>query len=274
MILQNCHLATRILPSLEALLSNTPSIHQNFRFWWTAFPNKSLPTSLLDISVKVSLEVPTSLKSTVQSLWRLPPLCNSEFFTACRYPVELQRLVIGLTLFHSVVVERVQLCVEGGCHFSDSDLQVLVRQARSLLDVVEQMVELPSVISVLRSLAVEVIHGARLQNCYERRVLGALFDEMIHPELFSSDYMTLGQRRRNDSCRDDDGSIKIPLPTSSVNSDAAVILDAHLPSHCNEGLLYLDQKIIHSHEQACWEGFRRDMFNVLTQSRKKKADGE
>jgi dynein heavy chain len=134
--LQNCHLAVSWLPTLERIVEgiqpekvvvpclphprprlscNTPhqphnhqpppthQIHKDFRLWLTSAPSPAFPASILQDGVKMSLEPPAGLKT---SLLRQYGRFSEQYVAGSTRPLEWRRLLFGMCLFHAVVQDR------------------------------------------------------------------------------------------------------------------------------------------------------------------------
>lgn len=65
-LLANCHLCISWMPKLEAIVEQmVGSNHTDFRLWLTSAASPKFPVSILQNSVKMTLEPPSGLKQNL-----------------------------------------------------------------------------------------------------------------------------------------------------------------------------------------------------------------
>jgi dynein heavy chain, axonemal len=65
-LLCNCHLSVSWLPKLESIVAGLhEQLHPNFRLWMTSMPSPKFPVSVLQNSVKMTMEPPTGIRSNL-----------------------------------------------------------------------------------------------------------------------------------------------------------------------------------------------------------------
>lgn len=100
-LLMNCHLSVSWMPKLEAIVEQIDDTkHRDFRLWLTSKPNPYFPVSILQNSVKMTLEPPSGLKANVlQTYDALTP----EEFEECTKPDVYKKILFGFCFFHAIV---------------------------------------------------------------------------------------------------------------------------------------------------------------------------
>lgn len=100
-LLMNCHLATSWMPMLEAIVEGIDDTkHRDFRLWLTSMPTVSFPVSVLQNSVKMTLEPPSGLKQNVLSTYES---MDPDEFEACEKSEPYKKLLFGFSFFHAIV---------------------------------------------------------------------------------------------------------------------------------------------------------------------------
>lgn len=105
-LLQNCHLCISWMPRLEAIvekLNDSDEYHPDYRIWMTSMPSPQFPVSVLQNSVKMTMEPPSGLR---QNLMQNYDNVDNQQLNDCRKPVEYKKLLFAFTFFHAIVQDR------------------------------------------------------------------------------------------------------------------------------------------------------------------------
>lgn len=89
------------MPKLEAIIENlSEKDHDDFRVWLTSMPSGAFPVSILQCSVKMTMEPPTGLRSNMLRTWAA---MDNKMLNDCAKPKEYKALIFAFTFFHAIV---------------------------------------------------------------------------------------------------------------------------------------------------------------------------
>ena len=183
-LLMNCHLATSWMPKLEAICEAIDDTkHRDFRLWLTSMPSPSFPVSVLQNSVKMTLEPPSGLKQNVLSTYEsLDPV----EFESCTKPAVYKKLLFGLAFFHAIVQDRRKFGPIGWnipYAFTNEDLKVSRTQLKIFIETYE---EVPY--KVLNVIAAEINYGGRVTDDKDVRLIGVILKGYMNPRMLEDNY--------------------------------------------------------------------------------------
>jgi len=184
-LLMNCHLATSFMPKLEIIVENLDdSNHRDFRMWLTSMPNKDFPVSVLQNSVKMTLEPPKGLRSNL--LRSYAAFDERELNEGTTKPEAYKKLLFAYCFFHAIVQDRRKFGPIGwniAYEFTNEDLSANLKQLKIFLDEYE---DIP--FKVLHFLGAVINYGGRVTDDKDERLINTILEVYIKPDILDDNY--------------------------------------------------------------------------------------
>ena len=185
LLLQNCHLAVSWMPRMETIVDafDPAQLHPDFRLWLTAMPSPQFPVSVLQNSVKMTLEPPKGLKANVTGTFKD---FSDELFESCNQVEPFKKLCFSLCWFHAVMQERRKFGPLGWniqYDFSNSDRDCSLAQLKDFLNKYDFVPY-----KVIVELTGDVNYGGRITDDWDRRCMNTLLKEYVCPGAIEDNY--------------------------------------------------------------------------------------
>jgi len=167
------------MPRLEALVEQlTDENNAEFRIWLTSMPSPAFPVSVLQTSVKMTMEPPTGLRS---NLMRTYANLDNRTLSDCAKPDAFKKLLFAFSYFHALVQDRRKFGAIGWnipYAFTFEDFDVCRKQLKNFLDDYE---EIPY--KVLNYLGAEVNYGGRVTDDKDIRLIKSILERCVRADV-------------------------------------------------------------------------------------------
>merc|ERR1711871_1315183 len=236
LLLQNCHLMEKWLPTMERLFEVTSEgAHKDFRLMLSAEPPglsymKNMPESLMQVSVKVSNEAPADIKSNLRRSWAE---FSQETIDTCTKPIQFKACLFMLCWFHSVVQGRRRFGQQGWSRkypFNTSDLTICC-------DVLNQYIDAnPEVpYADLQYIFGEIMYGGHITDAWDRRTNNTYLEVLLCDGIFKNYEFAAGCGFRSPNPEDMDFSKYADYIETALPAESPPLFGLHM----NAELAYL-----------------------------------
>ncbi|KAL0223335.1 hypothetical protein P9112_002725 [Eukaryota sp. TZLM1-RC] len=183
-LLQNCHLASSWMPTLEAIIEqlDPDKVKPDFRLWLTSMPSKSFPVTVLQNGVKMTNEPPMGLRA---NLLRSYYHFSEDFLDHPMKTNAWRRLLYAVCFFHAQLLERKNFGSIGfniPYEWNESDKKVSIQNLRSLLNTEG---DIP--FDALRFLIGQIAFGGRITDKADQRIVDVLLADCMDTFVVESD---------------------------------------------------------------------------------------
>ncbi|XP_050084093.1 dynein axonemal heavy chain 6 [Anopheles aquasalis] len=187
--LQNCHLATSWMESMEKIVNRISlglqPTEPGYRLFLSSMPVRTFPISVLQNSVKVTNEPPKGLRSNlIRSITEL----DRSWFEFHVLGAQWRAMIFGLCMFHGVILERRKFGPLGWnitYEFSENDRACALRTLDIYCDR-ENRAPIPW--DALEYINGEITYGGRVTDAWDQRCLRSILKRFSSSRILDPQY--------------------------------------------------------------------------------------
>jgi len=185
--LQNCHVASSWMLSLEAMVNNMSQdynpVHDDFRLWLTSMPAAIFPVLVLQNGIKLTNEPPKGVRANMKRTFND---IQEDVWEGCSKPQPYKKLVFALSTFHAIIQERRKFGPLGWnirYEFNASDIECSMLTLKMFL---EEQDEVPY--AALVYVTGQINYGGRVTDDLDRRCLMSILKKYYLPDILDDSY--------------------------------------------------------------------------------------
>lgn len=193
-VLENCGEASDWMLNLETLYNNlikSTEINDDFRLWFILSGTPSFPLVILRDAIKIVIERPSNLRSTMIAQYSSDPLSSDKFFKNAFAPplaTTWHRLVFAFNAFHAISVERQFYPSIGWSKPYDFNDSMRILSLSHLRSAIKQCASIPY--ESFFYLANDCNYANEIIDICDRRLLVSLLTQICNENAITSDHCT------------------------------------------------------------------------------------
>jgi len=191
-LLQNCHLGLGFMMDLPEMIAQYQKemeagerkISENYRLWITCEAHPKFPISLLQLSVKVTMEPPKGLKAGLQRSYT--SMIDEERLNRVS-DAQWRDIIYCLAFSHSIVQERRKFGAIGWCipyEFNQPDLEASLTFLEKHFFASSQGISWPTI----QYMICEVQYGGKITDDCDRALFNTFGRLFLVPDIFTEGY--------------------------------------------------------------------------------------
>lgn len=190
--LQNCHLAVPWLFQLEKICENFNASNTSltFRLWLSSYSINEFPISLLQNSIKITLDNPFNIKENLLRSFQSKSIKNKNIFDCCPGKEKIfTKFLYELCFFHIVIKEKNNFGLQGWnipYDFDYSDFETSIVQLQDLINKYEYVP-----IEAISYFIGECNYGGKIMNKFDQRCMNYLLNYYCNYSITHSQYFFL-----------------------------------------------------------------------------------
>lgn len=175
-------------------------VNKDFRLWLTSQPTSAFPVTILQNSVKISVENPNNLKANLLRVWQnnISEEQLNDSIKVDANKLKYKKLVYSLSLFYAVLLQRKKYGSIGfntPYAWSASDIQICIQQLPTFLD--KYLDTYPK--QALLYLFAEINIGGCVTDAIDQRTVNAIVEDYLNIDVIKDNYMFQSGRVRTDA---------------------------------------------------------------------------